>query len=483
MSNSPKKGKINPSDVMRLAEQCEAISKTLTFDNPILSENVSVRKVKFKKEPSRFSQLLEYTIPEDESRDNILEIADEEKIINAIKSDVEKELNRLGELSIIEEGVIDALRKWSGSKLVTAAILAQLLNMGVATAQQLDQAGFEKNKIEMAQGEVQLSKASRPQFFNMVLVKAIAINDEVNKEDFNVMNSMSLETYHSSDRYHFVDVSYKLETGKEHTKDWGTHMLSSFKEFNKNVEQSSTNNRDFVTVGSEDGAPIAYTVSDYPMEIQHGDTTLPFLGVEVIYGQSRNKTALVNSSKGVELTKTRETKKEFINAQGQNSVTIKANSASINLVYGQGIETEKAIPDPLEMKANSLFGYNSVQVNTGSGSYKKMIDSLEAYVNKNPEAKFNFVSVGSTSQVPTNYPTLSGEKTVEANGQLAKDRALSLGKQMLKDLQSRGVDIKEKIISKKISHKIGKIEYKGDAENAERYIDDQYAGFTIKLAQ
>ena len=482
MSNSPKKDKITPSDVKMLAEQCEEISNSLTFDAPIL-ENKIIGKVKFRREPSRFSQLLEYTIPEDEGRDNILEIADEEKIFQAIKADIEKELNQIGELSVIEESVVGALRKWAGKKIVTASIIMQLLNTGIATAQQLDQAGFDKDKIEMAQGDIDRSKMARPQNFNLVLVKAIAINDEINKDDFSALNAMGLETYHGSDRFHFVDVSYKLETSKEFTKDWGSHMASSFNKFNKTVDVSTTGNRDLVTVGSEDGAPITYKVSEYPMEIQHGDTTLVFLGVEVIYGESRNKTALINTSKGVELAKTKENKKEFINAQGKTSVTVKANSASINLMYGQSVFSEKTFPDPLEMKSSSLFKYNSVSINTESSEYTDMIDSLESYINKNPEAKFDFVAVGSSSQVPTNYPTLSGEKTVEANGQLARDRALALGKQMLKDLQGKGVNVKEKISSKKITHKIGDIEYQGDADNVSRYLPDQYSGFTIKLAK
>ena len=365
-----------------------------------------------------------------------------------------------------------------------------MLSAGKATAQQLQQAGVEPEKIEVAMDQLQSDRQGRPQYFNFANVKAISVKDTISAEDVeSLRRTFTFVTYQSSSDYDFENVPYTLTTSEGMTNaagKWTVSTTINYSKFNKTQVSDTTEaaRRDFYIVANADRSDITYTVSDYPMEItnDNGDT-LKFLGIQVWKGEARNKTPFYNSSMGVEAARTKSEGSYFQRAEGQSSVTIKANSVSINLIYGVGFEetTKTVAPKPVEMKSGNLFKYNKTDVNTTSQDYQDMLENAYKQLTENPPGKdytWTLNVHGSSSQVPTNYPTLSGEKTIDANKQLAHDRAKSLGMQLLKDLKAKGIDV-SKIKKGKISSVIGDTEYQNDPTNVARYAPDQFAAITL----
>ena len=485
--------KISPSDVKKLAEECKSLAESLNFNDPIISEEKITKKIRVTpmEDSMRYKNLFEYSIPSDDDRDTLTEIAKESDIYNQIVHDLEAELNTVAEIEALEEGVLDVIRKYAGKKILTVAIIAQLMSTGKVTAQQLSAGGVEPEKIEVAMDKVETDKQGRPDYFNFANVKAIAVQGEVGKEEFSIWRNFSFETYQSSQEYKFTNVPYTLTTSENMANASDAWKVSSTINYNSYKENSVSDTtfaarNDFYIIANEDKGSITYTVSDYPMEVQtKGGDTLKFLGIQVWQGEARNKTPFYNNDKGVEAARTAKTGGGFIAGEGKDSMSVKANSVSINLVYGTALESETITPGktdsipPLDMKASDLFKYNSVDVNTNTSSYREMVDSVATYIGKHPEVAFHYTSVGSSSQVPTNYPSLTGEKTIDANLKLAEDRSRSLGIQILKDLKAKGVDISN-VSEKSLDYKIGDTKYQNDPQNVNRYLPDQYAGFHIE---
>lgn len=487
--------KVSVRDVKKLAKECKDVARTLNFDQPVINEDFSIstakptpEKVRPSNEISRNKRLLEYSVPSDEERDNIHELADEEKILKQIQADLEAEKNKVQEVEALEEGVIDTIKKYVRRGLLTATIIAQLLSAGSVTAQQLTQAGVPEQDVKQAVEKVEKEQKGGPEFFSYARVNAIAINDTINKDDVNFMGKWGHGQYSSSDRYKLVTVDYKLDTDKPYTT---THTWAStldWDNFNNTPAEGKTDLKNLIYVGSEDESPATYTVSDYPQQIKTKDgETLDFLGVQVIRGNPTRKNSFLGK-RGVEFAKIRNAGSNFIEAKDKKSVSFKANTATINLVYGQEYG-EKPVPPHFKQEFHNLFDYNSTDVKTQSQDYQNLLEKTVDFIKDNPDSKFEIRAYGSASQVPTNYPDMEGEKTTEANAQLAKDRALALGKQVLKDLKEKGVDIGDKIVSKKVTSPkgtdkaedyIGDVEYKEDPGNTQRYASDQFAGIELK---
>ena len=102
-------------------------------------------------------------------------ITEESDIYKKIVYDLEAELNKIDEIGVLEEGVLDVLRKYATKNLLTVAIIAQLLSTGKVTAQQLSDAGVEPEKIEVAMDQNDSSKDAvkpgKPVVFNYAKVK------------------------------------------------------------------------------------------------------------------------------------------------------------------------------------------------------------------------------------------------------------------------------------------------------------------------
>ena len=484
-----KKFKISPSDVKKLAEECKNLAESLSFDSPIISEERITKKVKIApmEESMRNRNLFEYSIPSDDERDNLTEAAKESDIYKAIVRDLESELSKVQEIGMLEEGVLDVIRKYATKGFLTVAILVQLLSAGKVSAQQLSAAGVEPEKIEVAMDKIEQDKQGRPQAFNFANVKALVTPVMVGQDEFNELRTFTFVTYQGSKQFRYVNVPYKLTTSENmstaskalHVS--GTLNYSRYKDASvSDTTQASRN--DYYIIANEDDSKITYTVSDYPMEVAGQDTTLKFLGIQVWEGQARNKTPFYNTDKGVAAAQTKGVKTYFVPGEGKSSMSIKGNSVSINLIYGLGLETttdtkKPVVPKAIELKSSELFKYNSTEVNTNSSDYKDMLEqAYNQITNDSITDNYSFVlnMEGSSSQVPTNYPTLSGPKTIDANKQLAQDRARSLGMQLWKDLKAKGADMSN-VKKGKVIGKIGDTEYQNDPTNVSRYAPDQWA--------
>lgn len=482
--------KISPSDVKKLAEECKNLAESLSFENPIISEERITKKVKIApmEESMRNRNLFEYSIPSDDERDNLTESAKEADIYKQIVHDLEAELGKVQEIDLLEEGVLDVLRRYAGKGLLTVAILVQLLSAGKVNAQQLSDAGVEPEKIEVAMDKVDQDRQGRPQAFNFANVKALVTPVMVGQDEFNELRTFTFVTYQGSKQFSYINVPYKLTTSENMAKASnalhvsGTLNYSRYKDSSvSDTTQASRN--DYFIIANENDSKITYTVSDYPMEVAGQDTTLKFLGIQVWEGQARNKTPFYNTSRGVAAAQTKGKKTYFVPGEGKSTMSIKGNSVSINLIYGLGIETPTddstgtVVPKALELKSSELFKYNSTEVNTNSADYKNMLEqAYKQITNDSITDKYSFVlnMQGSSSQVPTNYPTMSGPKTIDANKQLAQDRARSLGMQLWKDLKAKGADMSN-VKKGKVTGVIGDTEYQNDPTNVSRYAPDQWA--------
>lgn len=484
-----KTNKISPSDVKRLAEECKQLAESLNFNNPVIGKRESVSKIIPMNESHRYKRLYQYSIMNDDERDNLNESVRETEIYKKLVYDLEAELNNVDEIGVIEEGVVDVLRKYVGKNLLTVAIIAQLLSNSKVTAQQLADAGVEPEKIEVAleqnnQGSV---KPGQPLYFNYANVKALAVVDTVDESHFKIFRTFGFTTYNSSSDYKFINVPYTLKTDEKFAKtsenNWSIPFAISYKFYTKNTDNGKTydNMKDFYVIGTENAEPVTYTVSNYPMKVSTKDgDSLVFLGVQVWEGESRNKTPFFNQDKGVASTQTPYVKSYFLPGTGKSSMSIKGNSVSINLVYGYGLKPKKTVtfPEPLVIKASQLFKYNSIEVDTTATQYREMFQKLLDKLEEFPNHIWEMDMLGGSSQVPTNYPSLTGEKTIEANKQLGEDRAKALGIQLLRDLSAKGVNINN-IIKKSAVGKIGDIEYQNDPTNVSRYAPDQYSKITL----
>ena len=480
-----KNNKITPSDVKRLADKCKTIAESLNFENPIIKDKINESRnvIKPMEESKRYINLFEYSVPSDDERDNLKEVSSEGEVYKQIVADLEKELNTIAEVEVLEEGILDVLRNYAGKKLLTVAIIAQLLSTGKVTAQQLTDAGVESEKIEVAMDKVENDKQGRPVYFNFSSVKAWAYQGE---KEYEVYQGYDLVTYQNSSSHKFINVPYRLRTSEEMAKTSEHYGMGNVMNYNlyKYDDVSDTTagyGTDFYIIGNESKDKITYTVSDYPMEISVGDgDTLVFKGAQVAEGGTLGKSSFVNTSKGVEAARVG-AKNTFYNLEGKKWFGIKANSASIVLVYGKASDKQIKAPKALEKKSSSLFSYNSVKVNTSNPEYQEMLEEIFKMITTDSirdNFDFKLDVIGSSSQVPTNYPELSGEKTIEKNKQLAFDRSKALGIQLLKDLKAKGVDVSS-IKKGKVDGVIGDTEYQNDPGNYSRYSSDQYAGYIL----
>ena len=441
--------KITPSDVKNLADKCKTIAESLDFNNPIIKDKITenTKVIKPMNESLRYKNLFEYTVPSDDERDNLKEIASEDAVYKQIVADLEKELSTIGEVEVLEEGILDVIRKYAGKKLLTVAIIAQLLSTGKLTAQQLSDAGVEPEKIEVAMEKVEEDRKGRPNYFNFANVKAWAVEGST-ASDYQMYAGYDFVTYQSSSNHKFINVPYTLTASEDMAKTsehYGMGLMMNYKQYKYDSVSDTTAgaSTNFYVIGDDTKDPITYTVSDYPMEIPgpNGDT-LSFIGTQISKGGYTKKNAFINTSKGVEAARIGGSN-SFYNLEGKTSFSVRANSVSIVLVYGKATPKQEVTPpSAIEMKSGTLFGYNSTDVNTSSQEYQEMLKAVEDGIELGgDDFNFRLDMFGSSSQVPTNYPEMTGEKTIEKNKQLAFDRAKSLGVQLLKDLKAKGVDI------------------------------------------
>jgi len=483
--------KVSPAEVRKLAEECKNLAESLNFNDPIISETKITKKINVRpiEDSLRYKNLFEYSIPSDDDRDNLAEVSSESDIYKQIVADLESELNQVAEMDVLEEGVLDVIRKYAGKKMLTVAIIAQLMATGKVTAQQLGSAGVEPEKIEVAMDKMDTDKQGRPEYFNFVNVKAWATPADLNQEGgYEMYAGYDFSTFQSSSYHNFVNVPYTITSSKEMAKTSEYYGMGNFTNYNKYTEKSISDTtagsgEDFYIVGSGDKDEITYTVSNYPMEFtdKNGDI-LKFIGAQINEAGTLRKNSFINTEKGDEAARLGGSNKFY--EIKSSSFSIKANSASIVLVYGKGGTEDKAetpTPSSVEMKSGSLYGYNSTDVNTNSADYQQMLKAVTDSITKNPDAGWVLNVKGSSSQVPTNYPSMSGEKTIEANKVLAHDRAKAFGIQLLKDLKSKGIDV-SKINKGKIVSAIGDAEFQNDPSNVARYAPDQYVEFSLTPA-
>jgi hypothetical protein len=75
-------------------------------------------------------------------------------IVESIIADIEKYKKNLNEGEILEEGILDVIKKYARKGVLTVAVIASLLSSTDLSAAQLQQAGVEPVKIEQAEKQV-----------------------------------------------------------------------------------------------------------------------------------------------------------------------------------------------------------------------------------------------------------------------------------------------------------------------------------------
>lgn len=487
---------IRPSDVKKLALECKSLNKDLSFESPIISEEKITRNIKVvsDNESLRMQRLFEYTVPADDKRDNLTESVKEKEIYNQIVADIEKEESMISEFEVIEEGIVDVIKNYSKKGLLTFAIVSQLLANNVVNAQQLQDAGVDPAKIEVAMDAEEETKTGRPNYYYWSTVKSIAAdaNQTEMDEKSGDLNRISHFTfYSSSNEYKFVNVPFKLTTSEDmagSVKDAHLGYTTNYNKYNTKTHSDTTRGfRNNVSlIGTEDKEVITYTISDYPQQIPNqfnpDGKPLEFLGVQVMGYSPTNKSAFYNNKLANVLHNKQILKPmgtTFIPAHGKKAVIVKAYSAAMVLVYGEYVETP-AVPqeDSLNVKFDNAFNYNSTDVKTDSEAYQSEYQKLKDYIQRNPGKKLTIGALGSSSQVPTNYPSLEGPKTIDANQQLAQDRAEAMVKQVMEDLIRDGIDPSVLDVGN-IQGKIGSIEYANDAWDVEKYAPEQFVQLII----
>jgi hypothetical protein len=77
----------------------------------------------------------------------------EKNTVNRILEDIERAEKSLNEGVLLNESIVDTIKKYAKKGLLTTAVVASLLGSGKVNAQQLQQAGVEQNKIEQAMSQ------------------------------------------------------------------------------------------------------------------------------------------------------------------------------------------------------------------------------------------------------------------------------------------------------------------------------------------
>lgn len=493
---------ITLNDIKQLAEQCKVVTNSYEFNDKFVAEDAKPKqKLIPKEQTSRFSNLVEYQVMSDDNRDVLSEVIQEERVFNEIKAALESEMHKIQEVSMLEEAIGDVLKKYLRRGVLTVAIMANLLGSNLANAQQFEQAGVDPDKIEMAAEKAGMEVKGRPDVFNFGIVRGMVVNDTLTNQDIsNMKASLDISDYKFGSNLSAMAVPFKLQTSENLSAGWGGSLSRTYDSYKTDTIKGVTDNKNYVTVASEDKAPITYTVSDYPMEVTSNGDTMQFVGFFVIKSNPRNKNAFFDK-KGVSFAKLGGGQSEFVPAIGKTSASFKANSISIGLVYGKGLEGSEQTKDTvvtkdLKVQENDLFKYNRTSVQTDKESYKKMLAQVEKFVEENPDARFEITVHGNSSQVPTsydntkdnnnlgdNFKSLPGQAEVQNNKMLAQDRADALLKQILVDLKVKNPDILKKISSVNTTSAIGDVEYANDPQNAQKYAPDQYASFTMKTVK
>jgi len=493
---------ITLDDIKSLTEQCKIVTNSYEFNDKFVAEDAKPKqKLIPTEQTSRFSNLVEYQVVPDGDRDILSEVIQEERVFNEIKLALEAEMHKIQEVSMLEEAITDVLKRYLRRGVLTVAIMANLLGTNLASAQQLEQAGIDPDKIEMAAEKAGIDVQGKPDVFNFGIVRGMFVQDTLTNQNISDMKaSIDVSDYQYGSDIGGIAVPYTLKTSEKLSAGWGHQLSRSYDAYKTDTVKGVTDNKNYVVVASEDESPIIYTVSDYPQEITNNGETMQFVGFFIIKSNPRNKNAFYDK-KGVNFAKLKGGSKDFIAAPGKTSFSVKGNSISIGLVYGKGIEGNETPGDStsteqLSVKENDLFKYNRTTVQTDKDSYKEMINQIEVFVEKYPEAKFEITVHGNSSQVPTsydntkdnnnlgdNFKSLPGQAGVDNNKMLAQDRADALLKQVLVDLKVKDPDILKRITGVNTTSKIGDIEYANDPQNAQKYAPDQFANITLKTVK
>jgi hypothetical protein len=164
-------------------------------------------------------------------------------------------------------------------------------------------------------------------------------------------------------------------------------------------------------------------------------------------------------------------------------VTCNLESATnvIYLIYSPIVDVRKK--EPLSVKFNDAFKYNSIEVDKTSQSYKDSMQTLLTELQKG--TKYDMISHGSASKVPTKFENTNAEADEPKSGNeaLAHARAKALGKAIREDAEKAGIKLDQVLNSAKVTYEVTGPEYENDSENTKKYAPFQFVEIKLTPVQ